>query len=78
MSVTLCGDDCRHYPLSRYSGAPGEGRGEGDFERPTPLVLEITLILAFSRGTGRRDQKPLATKAVTPVELPGAWRRRRP
>jgi hypothetical protein len=30
--------------------------GEGDFERREPFVPEITLILTFSRRTGRRDQ----------------------
>ena len=42
-------------------GTPGEGWGEGDLERRVPLVLEITLILSFSRSTGRRDQRPFAT-----------------
>ena len=49
--------------FSPSPGNPGEGRGEGDFERRTPLVLEITLILAFSRRTGRRDRRTLALLA---------------
>jgi TolA-binding protein len=38
-------------------GTPGEGRGEGDFERRTPLVLEITLTPTLSRSTGRGGGK---------------------
>jgi hypothetical protein len=42
--------------FSPSPGNPGEGRGEGDFECRKPLVLEITLIPAFSRTTGRKDR----------------------
>jgi hypothetical protein len=50
--------------FSPSPGTPGEGRGEGDFERRTPVVLEISLILTFSRSTGRRDRKKIRTLAA--------------
>jgi hypothetical protein len=34
-----------------------------------PLVLEITLILAFSRGTGRRKQRPFGANISGVVHL---------
>ena len=42
--------------LTPSPGTPGEGWGEGDFERRAHQALEITLILTFSRRTGRRDK----------------------
>jgi hypothetical protein len=57
--VPLCGEP-RLCPRSRYAGTPGEGWGEGDLKHRASLVLKITLILAFSRTTGRRDQTSLA------------------
>ena len=61
----------RSEPLDGYvrrstpsPGTPGEGWGEGDLERRMPLVLEITLILAFSRTTGRRGPEAVRTNKI--------------
>src|SRR5688500_7693129 len=43
--------------VSPSPGTPGEGRGEGGSGRRVTQALEITLILTFSRRTGRRDQR---------------------
>jgi hypothetical protein len=44
----------KSFPLAHVG--MGEGRGEGDLERRKILDERITLILTFSRPTGRRDQ----------------------
>src|SRR5688500_9646 len=44
-------------PLAPSPGTPGEGWGEGDFRTSSDFrTVEITLILTFSRRTGRRDR----------------------
>ena len=56
MAGARAGNESRmSFPLSHV--LVGEGRGEGDFERRFPLVLEITLTLTLSHeyvreGTG--------------------------
>ena len=43
-----------------WHSRPGCDPGSHSRGRLCHKVLEITLILAFSRSTGRRDQRPLA------------------
>jgi len=58
--------------LAPSPGTPGEGGGEGDSGNVERLsTIRITLILTFSRRTGRRDQKGraiLAFDSVRPLD----------